>query len=208
MVRRLLKDMDMGDMIICDNLKKVYPGKNGNPDKHAVRGLSLALRKGQCFGMLGPNGAGKTSFINMVIYSFLPAMEMLLLLLLHIASLWNACADDWPRETDVWNCVRAWNGSEDRDERNIHEYRCMSTARVRHFVISGDMMLLFSRKQVRRGFAMLTCMCILRACSLLWEPLTGREHLMFYGRMKNLTGAALTQVVCLTELRSTKPWMN
>jgi ABC-type multidrug transport system ATPase subunit len=71
-VRRLLKDMDMGDMIICNNLKKVYPGKNGNPDKHAVRGLSLALRKGQCFGMLGPNGAGKTSFINMVIYIFLP----------------------------------------------------------------------------------------------------------------------------------------
>ncbi|XP_035822657.1 uncharacterized protein [Zea mays] len=66
-VRRLLKDMDMGDMIICNNLKKVYPGKNGNPDKHAVRGLSLALRKGQCFGMLGPNGAGKTSFINMMI---------------------------------------------------------------------------------------------------------------------------------------------
>ena len=66
MVKRLLKDMDMRNMIICHNLKKVYPGKNGNPDKHAVKGLSLALRKGQCFGMLGPNGAGKTSFINMV----------------------------------------------------------------------------------------------------------------------------------------------
>lgn len=58
--------MDMRNMIICHNLKKVYPGKNGNPDKLAVKGLSLALRKGQCFGMLGPNGAGKTSFINMV----------------------------------------------------------------------------------------------------------------------------------------------
>jgi ABC-type cobalamin/Fe3+-siderophores transport system ATPase subunit len=65
-VRRLLKDMDMRNMIICHNLKKVYPGKNGNPDRHAVKGLSLALRKGQCFGMLGPNGAGKSSFINMV----------------------------------------------------------------------------------------------------------------------------------------------
>lgn len=65
-MKRLLKDMDTRNMIICHNLKKVYPGKNGNPDKHAVRGLSLALRKGQCFGMLGPNGAGKTSFINMV----------------------------------------------------------------------------------------------------------------------------------------------
>jgi ABC-type multidrug transport system ATPase subunit len=59
-------EMDTRSMIICHNLKKVYCGKNGNPDKLAVRGLSLALRKGQCFGMLGPNGAGKTSFINMV----------------------------------------------------------------------------------------------------------------------------------------------
>jgi hypothetical protein len=31
--------------------------------------------------------------------------------------------------------------------------------------------------------------------SLLWETLTGREHLLFYGRMKNLTGAALIKVV-------------
>lgn len=65
-MKKLLKEMDMRNMIICHNLKKVYPGKNGNPDKLAVKGLSLALRKGQCFGMLGPNGAGKTSFINMV----------------------------------------------------------------------------------------------------------------------------------------------
>lgn len=52
--------------IICDNLKKVYPRRDGNPAKFAVRGLSLALPRGECFGMLGPNGAGKTSFINMV----------------------------------------------------------------------------------------------------------------------------------------------
>jgi ABC-type multidrug transport system ATPase subunit len=44
----------------------VYSGKDGNPQKLAVRGLSLALPQGECFGMLGPNGAGKTSFINMM----------------------------------------------------------------------------------------------------------------------------------------------
>lgn len=33
-------------------------------------------------------------------------------------------------------------------------------------------------------------------CSLLWETLTGREHLMFYGRMKNLTGFGLIKVDC------------
>ena len=30
---------------------------------------------------------------------------------------------------------------------------------------------------------------------LLWETLTAREHLMFYGRLKNLSGAALTSAV-------------
>lgn len=52
--------------VISDNLRKVYPGQDGNPDKLAVKGLSLTLAQGECFGMLGPNGAGKTSFIDMV----------------------------------------------------------------------------------------------------------------------------------------------
>lgn len=30
--------------------------------------------------------------------------------------------------------------------------------------------------------------------SLLWDTLTGREHLLFYGRLKNLSGAALSEV--------------
>ncbi|PWZ28267.1 ABC transporter A family member 8 [Zea mays] len=131
-VRRLLKDMDMGDMIICDNLKKVYPGKNGNPDKHAVRGLSLALRRGQCFGMLGPNGAGKTSFINMMIGLVKPTY---------------------------------------------------GTAYVHGMDLRTEMNEIY------------TSIGVCPQHDLLWEPLTGREHLMFYGRMKNLTGAALTQAV-------------
>ena len=41
-----------------------------------------------------------------------------------------------------------------------------------------------------------TCLpfTMLNVYSLLWETLTGREHLLFYGRLKNLKGAALTQV--------------
>jgi ABC-type uncharacterized transport system YnjBCD ATPase subunit len=31
--------------------------------------------------------------------------------------------------------------------------------------------------------------------NLLWERLTAREHLLFYGRLKNLAGAALTSAV-------------
>lgn len=65
-MEQLLLESDSGHAIICDDLKKVYPGRDGNPEKYAVKGLSLALPRGECFGMLGPNGAGKTSFINMV----------------------------------------------------------------------------------------------------------------------------------------------
>uniref|UniRef100_A0A0E0B1Z0 ABC transporter domain-containing protein n=1 Tax=Oryza glumipatula TaxID=40148 RepID=A0A0E0B1Z0_9ORYZ len=97
-VEPLLVGRNANQAIICHNLKKLYPGRDGNPDKLAVRGLSLAVPKGQCFGMLGPNGAGKTSFISMMI-------------------------------------------------------------------------------------------------GLLWEPLTGKEHLFFYGRLKNLKSAALVKAV-------------
>ncbi|RLN05065.1 hypothetical protein C2845_PM13G11640 [Panicum miliaceum] len=131
-VKQLLKDMDMRNTIICHNLKKVYPGKNGNPDKHAVRGLSLALRKGQCFGMLGPNGAGKTSFINMMIGLLKPTY---------------------------------------------------GTAYIHGMDLRTDMNEIYANIGVCPQH------------DLLWETLTGREHLMFYGRMKNLTGAALIQAV-------------
>lgn len=43
--------------IVCDNLKRVYPARDGNPPKYAVRGFSLAVPRGECFGILGPNGA-------------------------------------------------------------------------------------------------------------------------------------------------------
>lgn len=32
----------------------------------AVRGVSLNVQEGECFGLLGPNGAGKSTFINML----------------------------------------------------------------------------------------------------------------------------------------------
>ncbi|OEL17376.1 ABC transporter A family member 8 [Dichanthelium oligosanthes] len=131
-VKQLLKDMDMRNMIICHNLKKVYRGKNGNPDKNAVRGLSLALRKGQCFGMLGPNGAGKTSFINMMIGLVKPTC---------------------------------------------------GTAYIHGMNLRTDMNEIYANIGVCPQH------------DLLWETLSGREHLMFYGRLKNLTGAALTQAV-------------
>ncbi|PWA55731.1 ABC transporter A family member 7 [Artemisia annua] len=111
---------------------KVYPGRDGNPEKFAVRGLSLALSKGECFGMLGPNGAGKSSFIHMMIGLIKPSS---------------------------------------------------GTAYVRGLDIRDDMDEIYAN------------MGVCPQHDLLWETLTGREHLLFYGRLKNLRGFALIQAV-------------
>lgn len=47
--------------IECRDLRKTYDGK-----VEAVRGLSLSIEAGECFGLLGPNGAGKTTTIEIL----------------------------------------------------------------------------------------------------------------------------------------------
>ena len=47
----------------CANLVKTYAAK---PPVEAVRGLDLAVERGECFGLLGPNGAGKTTTIEII----------------------------------------------------------------------------------------------------------------------------------------------
>ncbi|KAK7354195.1 hypothetical protein VNO80_19654 [Phaseolus coccineus] len=131
-VEQLLLETTINQAIVCDDLKKVYPGRDGNPEKFAVRGLSLALPQGECFGMLGPNGAGKTSFINMMIGLTKPTS---------------------------------------------------GTAFVQGLDIRTHMDGIY------------TSMGVCPQHDLLWESLTGREHLLFYGRLKNLKGSALTEAV-------------
>lgn len=131
-VEQLLLESSTSHAIICDNIKKVYPGRDGNPEKFAVRGLSLALPLGECFGMLGPNGAGKTSFINMMIGLIKPSS-----------------GSAYVQGLDIWSQMDS----------------------------------------------IYTSMGVCPQHDLLWETLTGREHLLFYGRLKNLKGAALTQAV-------------
>ncbi|KAL8123534.1 hypothetical protein AgCh_011491 [Apium graveolens] len=131
-VEQLLLEQSTSHSIVCDDLQKVYPGRDGNPEKFAVRGLSLALPQGECFGMLGPNGAGKTSFINMMI-----------------------------------GLIKPTSG----------------TAYVEGLDIRTNMDGIYSN------------MGVCPQHDLLWNTLTGREHLLFYGRLKNLKGSALTQAV-------------
>ncbi|XP_050255380.1 ABC transporter A family member 7-like [Quercus robur] len=131
-VEQLLLESNSSSAIIVDNLKKVYPGRDGNPAKFAVKGLSLAVTEGECFGMLGPNGAGKTSFISMMIGLTKPTS---------------------------------------------------GTAYVQGMNIRTQMDGIY------------TSMGVCPQHDLLWETLTGREHLLFYGRLKNLKGSALTQAV-------------
>jgi len=46
--------------VACDRLRKAYGSVV------AVADLSLAVRRGECFGLLGPNGAGKTTSIEVL----------------------------------------------------------------------------------------------------------------------------------------------
>ncbi len=50
--------------ILVKDLRKEYPGRNGAV--HAVNGIDLEIRQGECFGLLGPNGAGKTTTVEIV----------------------------------------------------------------------------------------------------------------------------------------------
>ncbi|XP_020227731.1 ABC transporter A family member 7 [Cajanus cajan] len=131
-VEELLREPTINHAIVCDDLKKVYPGRDGNPDKFAVRGLFLSVPQGECFGMLGPNGAGKTSFINMMI-----------------------------------GLTKPTSGA----------------AFVQGLDIRTHMEGIY------------TTMGVCPQHDLLWESLTGREHLLFYGRLKNLKGSVLAQAV-------------
>lgn len=131
-VEQLLSDSSSSNSVICDNLRKIYPGKDGNPPKLAVKGLSLAVPRGECFGMLGPNGAGKTSFISMMIGLTEPTS---------------------------------------------------GTAFIEGLDICTQMDEIY------------TSMGVCPQHDLLWETLTGTEHLLFYGRLKNLKGSDLLQAV-------------
>ena len=126
------EDVDGDGAIVLRNLRKVYPKRGQAYPMVAVKNLSLAISRQQCFGLLGPNGAGKTTTIRMM------------------------------------------EGFLDPSSGSV--------------VIAG-----YDTKQ-----DMSTIYSFMGACpqhDLLWETLTAREHLLFYGRLKNLKGEELTNAV-------------
>ena len=46
------------------DLRKEYPSRSGTV--HAVNGIDLEIKQGECFGLLGPNGAGKTTTVEIL----------------------------------------------------------------------------------------------------------------------------------------------
>jgi len=52
-------------MIVAEGLTKSFTPKAGDT-VHAVRGIDLAVPRGEAFGFLGPNGAGKSSTMRMI----------------------------------------------------------------------------------------------------------------------------------------------
>jgi len=66
---QLGEDASTDSVVLLKDLRKVYPG-----GKYAVRGVSLGIPNGECFGLLGINGAGKSSTLAMLTGEFPPTM--------------------------------------------------------------------------------------------------------------------------------------
>mmetsp|Transcript_6325 Transcript_6325/g.7912 ORF Transcript_6325/g.7912 Transcript_6325/m.7912 type:complete len:1988 (-) Transcript_6325:343-6306(-) len=55
------------DVIQINNLRKAFPNPLGASGcKEAVKGITLGIPRGQCFGLLGINGAGKTTTLTIL----------------------------------------------------------------------------------------------------------------------------------------------
>ena len=56
-------------IVNIQKLAKTYPGKT---PVEAVKGIDLAVERGELFGLLGPNGAGKSTTISVCTTRSLP----------------------------------------------------------------------------------------------------------------------------------------
>lgn len=63
----------MNNVIELKGVKKVFRDFWMRPTVEAVRGLDLAIGKGEVFGLLGPNGSGKSTTIKMILGLLAPS---------------------------------------------------------------------------------------------------------------------------------------
>ncbi len=61
--------------IVIRNLTKIYDN-----NIHALKGVSLEIKKGEIFSILGPNGAGKTTLIKIIVGQLKPTSGEVLVL--------------------------------------------------------------------------------------------------------------------------------
>lgn len=54
----------MEDIILVENLHKTY--KMGDVDVHALRGVSVRIKRGEFVSVMGPSGSGKSTFMNII----------------------------------------------------------------------------------------------------------------------------------------------
>ena len=72
-------------------LEKTYAASGKMPEKRALKGIDLQVRRGSIFGLLGPNGAGKSTFINI--------LAGLVTKTAGTAKIWGLDIDEHPRQS-------------------------------------------------------------------------------------------------------------
>ncbi|MEV4807561.1 ABC transporter ATP-binding protein [Nonomuraea sp. NPDC049421] len=58
---------DTADLVVVDGLRKVFPGRDGDPDFTAVDEVSFTIPRGQTVSIVGESGSGKSTTANLLL---------------------------------------------------------------------------------------------------------------------------------------------